>query len=439
MKKISIIAASLFCNCTLWAQIPVKTLDKPIKNIGTLNTLPVKQLAGSYDLSKVKICLDQKPVTNISLPPRRSTAGIPIPKINSDGSVSQVGVIQQGLTSATEKMWNPGDIISVYLGTMTTDFVRNKVKQYAKTWEQYANIKFDFVNDMQSAKIRVGFFYNGQSWSLVGRDALSTAANYYTMNFGWFNDTTHDDEFSRVVIHEFGHVLGFLHEHKSPLSPLQWDVAKANQYFYDKNGWSAAEVNTQVISKYTQNNTNFSAYDPLSIMHYMIPQELLLSGAGTSLNTTVSPTDILYARLWYPFPPSGINAIGNIRTNDDCDDVAFSVQYNVVPANVVEFSLQLGQSGNQKVTWWKQIGIPKPNNSETYLWVQDHSLIASENKTSVTVQIPVTEIDFNKNISFWKAKILGVHTLLNYKWNVLPAIRGGCRITLSWNRDTCRP
>jgi hypothetical protein len=239
------------------------------------------------------------------------------------------------------------------------------------------------------------------------------------------------------VIHEFGHVLGFLHEHKSPASPLQWNVDKANQYFYDKNGWTAAQVNTQVISKYAQNNTNYSAYDPLSIMHYMIPQELLLTGVATPLNTNLSATDKLYARIWYPFPPTGINTIGEIRTNDDCDNVAFSVQYNAVAANVVEFTLQLGQTGNKKVTWWKQIGIPKPNNTETYLYVQNHSLIASENKTIVTVQIPITDIDFSKGISFWKAKILGVHTLLNYKWNVLPAIRGGCRITLAWNVDSC--
>jgi hypothetical protein len=436
MKKTPFLLAILLSSSILKAQPPVKTFDKPIKNIGNINTIPVKILPETYDLGRVKICLDQKPVTPVNLPPRRSTAGTPIPSIGRDGTIPQVGVVQQGLTGANEKMWNPGDIISVYIGTMTTEFVKSKVRLYAKTWEQFANIKFNFINDFKTANVKVGFFYNGQSWSLVGRDALADPGNY-TMNFGWFNDTTHEEEFSRVVIHEFGHVLGFLHEHKSPASPLQWNVDKANQYFYDKNGWTAAQVNTQVISKYAQNNTNYSAYDPLSIMHYMIPQELLLTGVATPLNTNLSATDKLYARIWYPFPPTGINTIGEIRTNDDCDNVAFSVQYNAVPANVVEFTLQLGQTGNKKVTWWKQIGIPKPNNTETYLYVQNHSLIASENKTIVTVQIPITDIDFSKGISFWKAKILGVHTLLNYKWNVLPAIRGGCRITLAWNVDSC--
>lgn len=426
--------AACMITVTAAAQPPVKTIGKPVD----INR-PIKITAPAYDFSRVKICVDNKPLA-VNLPPRRANAGNPLPKINSDGSLQQVGVIQQGLTGATEKMWNPGDVITVFLATNNgSEYIRQQVRQYAKVWEQYANIKFEFVNDMKSAKVKVGFFRTNQSWSWVGREVLGNPLGEYTMNFGWFDAGTTQDEFSRTVTHEFGHVLGFLHEHKSPVSPLQWNLPKAYQYFKEKNNWDEASVNNQVIAKYTQNNSNFSAYDPQSIMHYMIPQDLLLSGSGTVENYVLSATDKLYARIWYPFPPTGINAIGNIRTNDDCDDVAFSVQYNVVPADVVEFTLQLGQFNNTKVTWWKQIGIPKTNNTETYLWVQNHSLIASENRTTVTMQLPANEIDFNKGISFWKAKLLGVHTLLPYKWNVLPAIKGGCRITLSWNRDTCRP
>ncbi|MEI7737054.1 MAG: hypothetical protein WCI49_16405, partial [Ferruginibacter sp.] len=113
------------------------------------------------------------------------------------------------------------------------------------------------------------------------------------------------------------------------------------------------------------------------------------------------------------------------------------VDYNAVPADKVEFTLQLGELNSKKVTWWKQIGIPKTNNTETFLWVQNISLIKEENRTAITIQIPINEIDPNKGISFWKGKILGVHTPLGFKWNVLPAIKGGCRITLSWNKDTC--
>lgn len=415
-------------------QQPVKVLEKPVTINKNIISLPAV-----YDFSKVKICVDKKPL-NISLPPRSNNAGSPVPRINSDGTISQTAVIQQGLTGATEKMWNPGDVITVYLATNNgSEYIRQQVMQYAKVWEQYANIKFSFITDRKAAKVKVGFFSNGQSWSWLGRDVLGNPLGEYTMNFGWFDAGTTQEEFSRTVTHEFGHVLGFLHEHQSPVSPLQWNLPKTYQYFKEKNGWDEAGVNDQVINKYARNNTNYSQFDPLSIMSYRIPDDLLLSGTGTPMNSTLSATDKLYARIWYPFPPTGINAIGNIRTNDDCDDVAFSVQYNMVPADMVEFTLELGQFNNKKVTWWKQVGIPKTNGTETFLWVQNHSLIASENRTSITMRIPVADIDFSKSISFWKAKLLGVHTLLPYKWNVLSAIKGGCRISLSWNRDSCAP
>ena len=392
----------------------------------------------TYDFSKVKICVDKVQPGNNNLPPRQSTAGAQLPGINSDGTLKQVTVIQQPLTTATEKMWNPGDVITVYLATNNgSDFIRDQVKQYARVWEQHANIKFDFIADFKAAKIKVGFFNNGQSWSWVGRDVLFNPLQLYTMNFGWFDAATLPEEFSRVVTHEFGHALGFLHEQQSPASPLQWNLNKTYAYFKTNDNWDPATVDAQIITKYNANNTNFSSYDRFSIMHYEIPDDLLMSGSGAPVNKWLSETDKKYARYWYPSSPEGSTTTGMLRTNDDCDEVAFTLMYNMVPADKVEFVLTLGETNTKKVTWWKQVGIPMTNNTETLLWVQNHSLIKEENRNSITIQIPFNQIDINKGISFWKAKFLGVHTLLNYKWNVLPAIRGGCRIILTWNKDVC--
>ena len=401
-----------------------------IKN--TVLTNPV------FDFSKVKICVEMAPSGNVNLPLRRNSAGSPVTKINSDGTLLQVGVIQQPLSTATEKMWNPGDVITVFLATANgSDFIREQVKQFARVWEQHANIKFDFITDFSAAQIKVSFLKNGQSWSWVGRDVLFNPLKLYTMNFGWFDTATLPEEFSNTVTHEFGHVLGFLHEQQSPASPLQWNLPKTYAYFKTENKWDAAMVDAQVINKSNANNTNFSNYDRFSIMHYFIPDDLLMSGSGAPVNNRLSAIDKQYARIWYPSLPEGSTTTGLLRTTDDCDEVAFEFMYNMVPADKVEFVIILGETNTKKVTWWKQIGIPKNNNTETFLWVQNYSLIPSENRTTLTMQIPFNEIDINKGISFWKAKFLGVHTLLNYKWNVLPAVRGGCRIILTWNKDVC--
>ncbi len=172
-------------------------------------------------------------------------------------------------------------------------------------------------------------------------------------------------------------------------------------------------------------------------MHYVVPPELTTDGSSVPFNTDLSPTDKQYAGYFYPFPPTPPTATGTLKTGDDCDRVDFKVEYNVVPNDKVEFVFTFGRYNNKSVTWWKQIGIPGPGNTESILQIQNHSLIASENKTMEVKQLSLNQINFQKPIRFWKAKGLGIHTLLSYQWNILPAIRGGCRITLVWSRDSC--
>ena len=137
-----------------------------------------------------------------------------------------------------------------------------------------------------------------------------------------------------------------------------------------------------------------------------------------------------YAKLFYPFAPSPKNATGILRTTDDCDEIDFFVEYNVVDTNVIEFTLQPGVDPNNKaITWWKKIGVPTLGGVEVGLEIEGGSV---SNK-----KIPVGIIDAGRGISFSKAKFLGVHTLLNYKWNVMTALKGGCRVILTWRRDTC--
>ena len=76
-----------------------------------------------------------------------------------------------------------------------------------------------------AAQIRISFKYTG-SWSTIGIDALDVPANQPTMNYGWLTADTEDAEYSRVVIHEFGHTLGLIHEHQHPEGGIPYDLEK---------------------------------------------------------------------------------------------------------------------------------------------------------------------------------------------------------------------
>ena len=67
-------------------------------------------------------------------------------------------------------------------------------------------MNFQFV-DYGPSDIRVAFVQNGNSWSLIGRQALFAKSNEPTMNLGWLTDWTPDYEFKRTILHEFGHAL----------------------------------------------------------------------------------------------------------------------------------------------------------------------------------------------------------------------------------------
>lgn len=179
-----------------------------------------------------------------------------------------------------------------------------KVVAMAKLWEAYANVQIQFVttNDEQ---VRIAFLQGQGSWSAVGTDALDTTAfpkTDPTMNFGWLEDDTPDNEYERVVVHEFGHALGCIHEHQSPNENLQWDVPKVYaQFSGPPNNWTQQEIDFNILQKYSPNGISATIFDIDSIMLYQFPAELFLNHVGTPLNYQLSDKDKGFIAQMYPF------------------------------------------------------------------------------------------------------------------------------------------
>ncbi len=210
-------------------------------------------------------------------------------------------------TSVKAKQWESGQTIRVKF-LNGNSFVQSKVKQYAVEWENYANLKFEWVSSSSSANIKIAF-REGQyanetgSWSYLGTDSNSYA---HSMHFGWFDNNTTDTEFRRTTIHEFGHALGLIHEHQNPVAGINWDKEAVYAYYAGPpNNWTRAQVDNNLFRRYEANISNYSAYDPLSIMHYPIPAEHTLDRVAVGSNTRLSETDKTFIGSIYPFPDTG--------------------------------------------------------------------------------------------------------------------------------------
>src|SRR4029077_6686363 len=199
------------------------------------------------------------------------------------------------------KKWETGSTLK-YRFREGSPVQQERVKQKAKIWEKYANITIDFVDTNE--QVRIAFASGQGSWSAVGTDAL--VESYFpkhepTMNFGWLTDDTADTEYERVVVHEFGHALGCIHEHQAPTEQLKWDKEAVYQYFSGApNYWKKKDIDSNILEKYSPKGITATIFDKKSIMLYQFPAFLFTDRHGTPTNTHLSSKDEQLIAQMYP-------------------------------------------------------------------------------------------------------------------------------------------
>jgi hypothetical protein len=203
------------------------------------------------------------------------------------------------MAAVTGKLWKKGRTLGVTFMDGHPS-VHSKVEDAARQWCEYANIKFTF-GPQAGAEIRISFQHRG-SWSYIGTDALFIAQAEPTMNFGWLTPNSSPGEYNRVVVHEFGHALGCIHEHQNPAGNIPWDKDAVYAYYAGPpNNWSRAKVDQNLFARYSRNITQFSAFDAKSIMLYPIPNEHTVGDFEVGLNSELSAVDKGFIGSLYAF------------------------------------------------------------------------------------------------------------------------------------------
>lgn len=202
------------------------------------------------------------------------------------------------MAAETKKLWKPNEILKVYFfGGQDTRTQR--VLEYASIWSKHCSIKFEPTTKIEEAKIRVAF-QAPSSWSYIGTDALGVPRNEPTINFGWLEDKLPEKDYKQVVLHEFGHALGLIHEHQSPAVKVNWNKTFVYWYFWEHNKWTKADVDRNLFQEFETTSTQHSSLDKLSIMGYYIPPQFTNDGQEFPINYDLSDMDKQYIGKLYP-------------------------------------------------------------------------------------------------------------------------------------------
>jgi len=196
---------------------------------------------------------------------------------------------KRGKAAMADVRWPNGSTLTV--GFLNgSQALWDQVRALAPQWSQWANIAFQFV-DGGSEDITINFLpmqgadYGTYS-SYLGTDSAQYArAGQPSMHLVFDESRADDDEYRRVILHEFGHALGLIHEHSRPDRPIYWDNNALYQDFHQKTGWDWNMIYQQVVAPYSGNLSHVTEFDPTSIMMYPFRRGLAVYNDGTPFET----------------------------------------------------------------------------------------------------------------------------------------------------------
>jgi Astacin (Peptidase family M12A). len=208
----------------------------------------------------------------------------------------------------TERLWAPGSTVRVRF-IDGEQWQRELVASVASEWAQQANIHFAFDSADPDAEVRISFVPNDGSWSRIGTDSRLDGSEQATMNLGWLDRNHTDEDLHGVILHEFGHALGCIHEHQSPAARIPWDKEAAYRYYAGPpNNWDQAKTDHNVLETYDRSQTRFTEFDPLSIMVYPIPEEHTVGDFHVDPTFALSPQDRAFIHAAYQSPTENLLA-----------------------------------------------------------------------------------------------------------------------------------
>lgn len=199
-------------------------------------------------------------------------------------------------------LWYPGTTIRVKF-LNDPDNRSQEVITWAKEWEQYAGITFQFVTE-GNADVRIGFDWNDEryiTWSYIGTDCKqNTDQNDATMSFAFFDEFSTQRDRRADVLRAFGSVLGLELEHRHLSFNPGWTTRIASFWEGEVEDIPWASLKQYVFDPLDAAGVIQTAtYDPNSIMIWPFLSRFA-SNTSRDFNYELSDMDKAFIKELYP-------------------------------------------------------------------------------------------------------------------------------------------
>jgi hypothetical protein len=179
--------------------------------------------------------------------------------------------------------------------------IRDLVLRIANSWMPYSGVQFVRSYDQSTSDIRVSFRSRGW-WSYIGSDCMSVGKDSVTLSLDSLYLYT-PEKIKTVVLHEFGHSIGLLHEHQHPFIEIKWDLTALYSYYKSTYNVDSVWVNENILEKYSSLSGIYCEPDFKSIMIYEIPPGLTRNHIVVNEPLELSVLDKKYIKNMYTNTP----------------------------------------------------------------------------------------------------------------------------------------
>ncbi len=174
-----------------------------------------------------------------------------------------------------------------------------RIVSHANAWGESGNVQFTLTRTDPIIRItREGQGY----WSYLGNGVLQIPKSEPTMCLQAFTMNTPEAEYRRVVRHEFGHTLGYPHEHMRAELVALLDPQATIRWFARHVGWSAQMVQEQVLTPLDPRTIRGTVSDPNSLMCYQLSGECTRTGQPIPGGLDIDVSDHAFNAKLYPKP-----------------------------------------------------------------------------------------------------------------------------------------